>query len=66
MCRFGYRTKADTLPWSAAEGQRVEATSPSLKPGSLPQLVRNPSKESKAEETRTKGTMITKKQLKLL
>ena len=56
-----YCSKADTLPWSAAEGQMVQATSPSLEGGSLPQLVRHPSKETKAEETRKKGKMITKK-----
>ena len=39
----------------------VEATSPSLEQGNLPQLVRHPSKESKAEETRKKGRMITQK-----
>ena len=37
----------------------VEATSHSLKRGSLPQLVRHPSKESKAEETHKKGKIIT-------
>ena len=45
-------------PWSTKEGQMVEATSPSLKQGSLPQSVRHPSKESKAEETLKKGKMI--------
>ena len=38
----------------------VEATSPSLERGSLPQSVRHPSKESKAEETCKKGKMIKK------
>ena len=38
----------------------VEGQSPSLEQGSLPRLVRHPSKESKAEETRKKGKMITK------
>ena len=42
---------ADTLLRSAAEGQIVEGTSPSLKRGSLPQLVDHPSKESKAKGT---------------
>ena len=50
---------ADTLAWSAAEGQMVQAASPSLERGNLHQLVRHPSKESKAEETRKKGKMIT-------
>ena len=45
-------------PWSTKEGQMVEATSPSLKQGSLPQLVRHPSLESKAEETLKKGKLI--------
>ena len=44
----------------------VEATSPSLERGSLPQLLRHPSKESKAEETRNKGKMITKEEKKIL
>ena len=39
----------------------VEATSPSFKWGSIPQLVRHPSKESEAEETGKKGRMITEK-----
>ena len=38
----------------------VEATSPSQERGSLPQLVRHPSKESKAEETSKKGKIIKK------
>ena len=37
----------------------VKATSPSLEQGSLPQLVRHPFKESKAEETRKKEKMTT-------
>ena len=45
-------------PLSAAEGQKDEATIPSFKWGSLPQFVRHPSKESKAEETHKKGKMI--------
>ena len=49
---------ADTLPQSAAEDKIVEATSPSLEQGSLPQLVRHSSKESKAEETRKNRKMI--------
>ena len=40
---------ADTLPWSAAEVQMDQATSHSPERGSLPQLVRHPSKEFKAE-----------------
>ena len=48
-----------------AEGQMVKAISPSVERGSLPQLVRHPSKESKAEETHKKGKMITIKKLKL-
>ena len=43
----------------------VEAASPSLEPGSLPQLERHPSKGSKAEETRKKGKMITIKKIRL-
>ena len=39
-----------------------EATSPSLKQGSLPQLERYPFKELKAEETSKKRKMITKKE----
>ena len=46
---------ADTLPRSAAEGQIFKATSPSFEWGILPQLVRHPSKESKAEETHKNG-----------
>ena len=38
----------------------VEATSLSLEPGRLPQLVRHQSKISKAEETRKKWKMIKK------
>ena len=34
---------------------------PSLERGSLPQLLRHPSKESKAEETRKKGKITLKK-----
>ena len=49
----------DILPPSVAEGQMVEATSPSLERGSLPQLVRHPFKELKAEETCKKWKMIT-------
>ena len=54
---------ADTLPWSAGEGQIVKAKSPSLEWCILPQLVRHPSKESKAEETQKKRKMITIKKL---
>ena len=36
------------------------ATGPSLERGSLPQLVRHLSKESKDEDTRKKGKMIKK------
>ena len=67
MCCLRDRTKythtpiADTLPRSAAEGQMVMATSPTLERGSLPQSVRHPSKESKVEETRNKGKMIKNK-----
>ena len=43
---------------------KVEATSPSLEQGSFPQLERYPFKELKAEETRKKGKMISKKEKK--
>ena len=43
----------------------VEAKSPALEGGSLPQLVRHPSKESNAEETRKKGKMMTTKKYKI-
>ena len=49
----------DILPPSVAEGQMFEAASPSLERGSLPQLVRHPFKELKAEETCKKWKMIT-------
>ena len=41
----------------------VEATSPSLELSSLPQLVRHPSEESKAEETQKKREDDHKKKL---
>ena len=44
----------------------VEATSPSVERGNLPQLVRHPSKESKVEETLKKGKMITIKKYSFL
>ena len=50
----------NTLPWSASEGQIVEATSAPLEQSSLPESVRHPSKELKAEETHKKGKMIKK------
>ena len=44
----------------------VKARSPSIERGSLPQLLRYPSKESNADETRKKGKMITIKNSKYL
>ena len=58
---YSHTPIADTLQQPAAEGQMVEATSPSLELGSLPQLVRHPSKESKAEKNQQRRQMITKK-----
>ena len=43
----------------------VEVASPSLERGSLPELVRHPSKELKAEETHKKGKMNTIKEKKM-